>query len=65
MGTIIHYRTRTRRRRDIASCVPLKKFAKDNNVHPDTVRYWISTGKVVGFKFSRKWYVRLPSGSDP
>ena len=64
MGTRIHFRLERRRMRLIELCKPLKEYAQEKNVHPDTVRYWIQKGRTVGFKVAGRWYVRDPIGGD-
>ena len=40
------------------NCIPLPQFAEAKYVHPDTVRYWIRTRKIEGYKHANRWYVR-------
>lgn len=62
MGTRIHYRLERRRKRDVSEGIPLIEFAAKNFIHPDTVRYWIQTHRVVGFKQAGRWYIQEDPG---
>jgi len=64
MSVRIHHRLSHRRKRLLELCKPLKVYAKEKNIHPDTVRYWIQQHRVIGYKIRGRWYVRDPVGGD-
>ncbi|MEM9815539.1 MAG: hypothetical protein AAF827_03865 [Cyanobacteria bacterium P01_D01_bin.6] len=54
----MHYRLRRRQLpKDLSKLVSMADYCQAEMVDESTVRYWISTKKLVGYKIKRRWWI--------
>lgn len=54
----MHYRLKRRRLpQDLSKLVSMADYCQTERVDESTVRHWIATKKLVGYKIKRRWWI--------